>query len=124
MKTTSSITNQIAELKNSIAPVCSQIKLLETELKLLNEQQEEKILLDNKSTVDLFNDNDAEFIFADVDADVNRNEVGEDDGTLHIAIGQVRGCFICNQDISRKEWNAQAREILKNFNIPFSRLNK
>jgi hypothetical protein len=123
MKTTSSITNQITELKNSIAPVCSQIKLLETELELLNEQQEEKIMLDNKSTINLFNDNGAEFVFADLEADVNRNKVGEDDGTLHISIGQIRGCFICNQDLSRKEWNAEARTILKNLGIPFSRLN-
>ena len=49
-------------------------------------------------------------------------EVVEDDGTLHISYGKVRGCFICNQEISRKEWKAEAREVFAKLNLPLKLL--
>ncbi len=59
-----------------------------------------------------------------IDGSKTDRKVVEDDGTLHITIGQVRGCFICNQDITRVEWNREARPILKALGFKFADLNR
>lgn len=119
-----SLRNQIAELKNQIQPIQYQIMLLESELHGVERNIRNEILANNRETVELFERNDAEDIFADMYAPLDRNDVYEDDGTLHVSIGQVRGCFICNQELTRREWNAEARQVLQNLGIPFSRLNR
>lgn len=118
------IQNKIDELKNLIKPTMLEIEKLENELDTLKESLEKQVLDDNAKTVQLFEENDAEFVFADLDASDDKFSVSEDDGTLHINIGKVHGCFICNQELKKSEWNKQAKEILKKLNIPFSKLNK
>lgn len=119
-----SLINQIVELRNQAQPILNQIELLQKELNIIKRNQENVVLANNRETVEFFERNGAKYIFADVEADVNRNSVSEDDGNLHVSIGQVRGCFICNQELTRREWNAEARQVLQNLGIPFSRLNQ
>jgi len=50
--------------------------------------------------------------------------VNEDDGTLNINIGKVRGCFICDQDLSASAWNKKAQPIVNLFGFNWSDLNR
>lgn len=52
-----------------------------------------------------------ELVCVDADNSDDFREIGEDDGTLHVSVGKLRGCFISDQFCSRKEWNARARAI-------------
>lgn len=117
------ISAEIAKLKKEVEPTLKEIEKLENELEVLIDEAEKNELAKNSDTVKLFNDNGAEYIFVDFEADDNRFSVGEDDGTLHVRIGKLRGCFICNQDLTKSEWKKEAREILKQLNIPFNKLD-
>lgn len=112
------IKKSLAVLEKSIAPTNRKIDNLRNKLTELCDKAEALILSENKSTVALFEENDAEYIFIDRDREDGVWRVGEDDGTLHINFGKVRGCFICNQDISAKEWKADAKKVLEKLNVP------
>ena len=87
-------------------------------------ENEEKVVLEaNKELVDRFNEMGAEDVFVEINKSEDFRRAVEDDGTLHITIGQVRGCFICNQDIRKAEWNRQATPILKAFGFSHKDLN-
>lgn len=90
----------------------------------ITDSLEKQVLDNNQETVKMFEENDVEYIFVDLEASDDRLSVVEDDGTLHIRIGKVRGCFICNQELKKSEWNKEVKEILKKLNIPFNKLNK
>lgn len=118
------IQNRINELEDLVKPTMLEIHKLERELVVLTDSLEKEVLDKNQELVQKFEENDSVFVFADLDSRDDRFSVFEDDGALHIAIGKIRGCFICDQDLKKSEWNKKAREVLKALDIPFNKLNK
>lgn len=115
---------EIWKLEKEIKPIQNKINNLQEFYRLVEKKAEELVRADevNSSTIRSLEEAGAEYIYIDLEnADTLRN-VCEDDGTLHITFGKVRGCFICNQDIKKSDWNILAKEILKKFNFPFSEL--
>jgi len=72
--------------------------------------------------VELANEHDVGNIFWEFGAVLSDRRIVEDDGTLHIQIGELRFCFISNQDITQAEWNKQARPIVKDFGFSWKEL--
>lgn len=72
----------------------------------------------------MLEDNGAEMIFGENEIDGNvGNEsqdwsVVEDDGALNISRFGISGVFICNQEISRSEWNRESNRIMSAMNVP------
>ncbi len=99
-------------------PLEVRLRELQLERNTLVQEVENEILAAHQEVVDRFNEEGAEYIFVDIENADDLIEVCEDDGTLHISFGKIRGCFICNQDISRSVWNKEANSIMKTFSIP------
>lgn len=68
-----------------------------------------------KEAFEIAERNDVRYIFWETGNKLGIREIFEDDGTLHITIGEVRFCFISNQDITKTQWNKEARPIVKAF---------
>jgi len=116
------LTAEIKALDNLILPLKEKKDLLVKQREALIEAEEQKVLLENKEIVAQFKQAGAEDIFAEVDSFDDFRDCMEDDGTLHITIGKVRGCFICDQDITKAEWNKLARPIVKQFGFSWSKV--
>lgn len=121
-----SLEAQVVSLRESIRPILKQIQSVEDKIEKTSEVLEQQLRRtpQNKKTIELFEANNVEDIFIGIRNDDSEFRVFEDDGTLHVTIGQVHGCFICNQELRKSEWNAEARKVLKGLGIPFSKLDK
>ena len=75
------------------------------------------ILKDNKETVEEFENAGAEYIFTEFENTDDVLEIVEDDGILEITRGKIRGCFICDQELTRGQFNKLAREIMDGLEI-------
>jgi SMC interacting uncharacterized protein involved in chromosome segregation len=113
-----------AKLVRSIEGVNQQIDSLENNIETVEKDIEQEILDSNKEQVQKFEEAGAECVFADIDGKDSDRKICEDDGTLHITIGKVRGCFISNQELTSSEWNKEARPIVKLFGFTWSDLNR
>lgn len=118
--------NTVNNLEADIMPVRNQIREIQARIKAIEQEQEAVILSapENQDFINLCNEVGAEGIQAD-----HRTEpaVFEDDGALFISNGQVVAFFICNQEITKSEWNRQARPIVRAFNqfgITWSMFNR
>lgn len=120
------IESLIKEVQDEIQPKVAQIASMNSHRKSIIADLEKEIMEDprNAEFIAKCEELNAEFVFANYRADFSDSitETFEDDGSLHIQKGNISGCFICNQDIRKAEWNKQARPIMKAFGIPFSSL--
>jgi len=114
--------SKLAEIREKIRPFEDTKNLIEEEIKEIKEVLEKEEFEKNKDLVIKMNKLYVEYLFVDLDEEESRKEVLEDDGALHICIGKIRGCFICNQDISKSEFNKRARPIVKEFGFKWSDL--
>lgn len=73
------------------------------------EKLEEEIKEQNKELIAIWESTgELKYVFIEEEA---KSETVRDDGTLHIQVGNIRGCFICDQEITTKEWNKRASEV-------------
>lgn len=117
------INAKLASLRESIRPIKEQIDELEKEQEDIVEKIEMDILESNSKIFTEFKLAGAVDIFAEIDNLGTERSANEDDGTLHITIGNIRGCFISDQDITKSEWNRLARPILKRFGFSIKDIN-
>lgn len=112
------------KLESSIKGVNQKIYDLQNKIKTLASKIEQEILYSNKEIVQKFEEAGAVDVSADLDNNDSDRNMNEDDGTLHITIGKIHGCFISDQDLSKSEWNKLARPIVKLFGFSWSDLNR
>lgn len=115
------LNTEIEALDKIIFPLQQKKELLVKQKEEIIEAEEQKVLWENRELVTQLHHAGAEYVFADLDNTDDFRECMEDDRTLHITIGKVRGCFICNQDITKAEWNKLARPIVKQFGFSWSK---
>lgn len=121
----------IAELQSKVDSIEDKIKFdlqkisdLKSEISDTNFDLQVDVRNKYAESFDAFENAGAEYTYVDAENEDSLREVIEDDGTLHITIGKARGCFICNQDLTRSEWNKEARPIVKQFGFKWSDLNR
>jgi len=124
--------NKIKKLKNIEVEIQKVEKKIELATKKLEEEKnklEEKfnklenkleniVKEQNKELIEKIEASDEHnYTFIDLKSDSDEITVHEDDGTLHINFGKIRGCFIGNQDINKSEWNKLAKKVLSELNL-------
>lgn len=133
--TTLDLTKEISELEaiknesKEVSDELSKFYALETRKRELHKEEDAKkleILNKIKETpyytafVDFFeNSFEASYHFLALDKEDSYREIHEDDGTLHITFGKIRGCFISNQEIERADWNKRANVVLTELKTLF-----
>lgn len=116
------LTIQYNKIREKLFPLEQKAYKINEEIKRLKKIDEEIILELYKEVVAKFEDAGAEYIFVEFKGKPGFVSVIEDDGTLHITDGKIRGCFICNQDLTKTRWNKEAKEVMKKLNLPLSLL--
>ena len=114
----SAVREKIDLLKQAIRPTEVKIRDLETRKDDLKKSIEMLYKGAESNTVELFENNGADDIYVDEDGTDGEWQVFEDDGTLHIVFGHIRGCFIGDQDMRGREWNSQAKKIMAAVGVP------
>lgn len=122
MKNLQELRNKRNEIEKIIAPFEAELNDINDEIDSLEANLEESIKEQNKEVVNAFEEAGAEFVNVRIDESDDKRSICEDDGALIINIGKISGCFICNQELSKSEWNKLARPIVKQFGFSWSDL--
>lgn len=113
--------NKLDELYLKRFPIDREIQRAEDEIRKLKESAEIDVRIENMTFIKQCQELDPYVdIYIDVEYDKDEFCAFEDDGGLFIRKGKVTACFINDQEISKSEWNKQARPILKHFNLKLS----
>lgn len=127
------MTNKIIEIKNlkdRTSDLRDSISSVQKEIyensKLINKLEDE-VLSGLKNDQAGFVAKCEELGVEDFNLNINKlddyTDVFEDDGALFISEGKLTAWFIGNQDLSKRDWNAQALPILKAFGYTLKDLN-
>lgn len=110
------VKNQLNTLYTQVTPINRAISTLQNSKREIEDSLRDQILQDNQGMVKVLEDAGAEEIYVDFDNADDFKDAFEDDGTLHVVFGKVRGCFINNQDLPKSRWNVRASRIADRLN--------
>lgn len=113
---------QSASVYKEAQPYLNKINSIEDKINKLEFVIEGDIRVANKELIEKFENEGAYDVYIKLNSDDSFRGAVEDDGFLHIQIGQVSAAFIGDQDLKKSEWNAKAKPILKAFGFKWSDL--
>jgi len=115
--------NRTSDLRDSISAVQKEIYENNRMINKLEDEVLDGLKKDQAGFVAKCEELGAEDFNLNINKFDDYTDVSEDDGALFISEGKLTAWFIGNQDLSKRDWNAQATPILKAFGYTLKDLN-